>query len=75
MPGQGPDRAAVDGGRVQQPALPLVAVLHLRGLAQVGAYLADELGKPLDLREQGRVLQVLEYLLAVAHRVGVVQRG
>ena len=55
-------------------ALPLVAVLHLRRLAQVGTYLADEPGKPLDLPEQGRVLQVLEHLLAVAHRIGVVQR-
>ena len=30
VPGQGPHRVAVDGRRVQQPALPLVAVLHLR---------------------------------------------
>jgi hypothetical protein len=28
----------------------------------------------VDLPEQGRVLQVLEHLLAVAHRIGVVQR-
>jgi len=55
-------------------ALPLVAVLHLRRLAQVGTYLADEPGKPLDLPEQGRVLQVMEHLPAVAHRIGVVQR-
>ena len=41
----------------------------------MGAHLADELGKPLDLPEQGRVLQVLEHLLAVAHRTGVAQRA
>jgi len=40
----------------------------------VGTYLADELGEALDLREKGRVLQVLEHFLAVAHRAGVVQR-
>ena len=73
VPGQRPHRVAVDGRRVQQPALPLVAVLHLRQLAQVGAYLAHEPGEPLDLPEQGRILQVLEDLLAVAHGVGVVQ--
>ena len=38
--GQGPHRVAVDGRRVQEPALPLVAVLHLRQLTQVGAHLA-----------------------------------
>jgi hypothetical protein len=52
VPGEGPHRAAVDGRRVQQPARPLVALLHRRRLAQVGAYLADKPEKALDLREQ-----------------------
>ena len=73
VPGQGLHRVAVDGRGVQQPALPLVAVLHLRQLTQVGAHLLHEPGEALDLIEQGRVLQVLENLLAVAHGAGIVQ--
>ena len=55
-----------------QPS-PLIAVLHLRQLTQVGAYLLHEPGEALDLIEQGRVVQVPEDLLAVAHGVGIVQ--
>ena len=73
MPGQRGHRVAVDGRRVQQPALPLVAVLHLIQLTLMGAYLAHQPGKALDRIEQGRVLQVPEDLLAIAHRTGVVQ--
>ena len=73
VPGQRPHRVAVDGRRVKEPALPLVAVPHLLQLAQVGAYLAHAAGEPLDRVEQGRVLQVLEDLLAVAHGAGIVQ--
>ena len=75
VPGQRLHRVAVDGRRVQQPALPLVAVPHLRQLTQVGAYLADSAGEALDRIEQGRVLQVLENLLAVAHGAGIAQTG
>ena len=41
----------------------------------MGAHLAHEVGETLDLIEQGRVLQVLENLLAVAHGAGIVQMG
>jgi hypothetical protein len=37
--GQRLHRLAVDGRRIQEPALTLVPVLHLRELTQVGAYL------------------------------------
>ena len=73
MPGQRLHRVAVDGRRVQEPALPLVVVLHLRQLIEVGAYLVHEAGEALDLVEQGRVLQVLENLLAVAHGIDITQ--
>ncbi len=73
MPRQGLHRVAVDGRRVQQPALPLVAVLHPRQLTQVGAHPLHEPGEALDFIEQGRVLQVPENLLAVAHGAGIVQ--
>ena len=73
MRGQRGHRGAVDGRRVQQPALPLVAVPHHAQLAQVGAYLDHQPGKLLDRIQQGRVLQVPEDLLPVAHRTGIAQ--
>ena len=75
VPGQGLHRVAVDGCGIQQPALPLVVVRHLRQLTQVGAHLLHEPGEALDFIEQGTVLQVLENLLAVAHGAGIAQTG
>ena len=75
MAGQRLHRVAVDGRRVQQPAIPLVAVRHLIQPTQMRAHLAHEVRETADLVEQGRVLQVLENLLAVANGAGIVQRG
>ena len=41
----------------------------------MGAYLAYQVGEALDLIEQGRLFQVPENLLPVAHRVGIMQTG
>src|ERR1700677_5051899 len=73
MPGQGLHRVAVAGRRVQEPALPLGTAAHLLQLAEVGADRLHPVAEALDLTEQGRVLQVLENLLAVPNGVGIAQ--
>jgi hypothetical protein len=64
---------AVDGRRVQEPALTLVVVPHLRHLSQVFADLAHQVCEVPYALDARRVVQVSKDFLTVAHGVDVVE--
>jgi hypothetical protein len=70
--GQRAHGIAVDRGRVEEPAFPLVPGLHLGQLAKMRAHLAYLPGELLDPFEESRVLQVPEDLVAETQGTHVV---